>query len=58
MVDDMSNSYVKDQVQLRYYNDIDELSYLELKKVCFIIKIEPDSPSIPQASNSRGASSN
>jgi hypothetical protein len=33
LVDDMSNAYVKDMVGLKFYNDIDELSYLELKKV-------------------------
>lgn len=33
LVDDISNSYVKEQSSLKYYNEIDELSYLELKKV-------------------------
>lgn len=33
LVDDMSNAYVKEMDTLRFYNDIDELSYLELKKV-------------------------
>jgi hypothetical protein len=33
----MSNAYVKDMVGLKFYNDIDELSYLELKKVWLLL---------------------
>jgi hypothetical protein len=29
----MSNAYAKEKTTLRYYNEIDELSYLELNKV-------------------------
>jgi len=28
----MSTEYAKDQMKLKYYNETDELSYLELKK--------------------------
>jgi hypothetical protein len=37
LMDDMSNDYARDQCFLKYSNEIDELSYLELKKVYFYI---------------------
>lgn len=36
LVDDMSNAYKKDEEKLKYYNEVDELSYLELKKVTYL----------------------
>lgn len=42
----MSNAYAKEKSTLRYYNEIDELSYLELNKVFFLsIPLELNSSS-------------